>query len=218
MKLPSISFFAIGIFNLLTFCQCNEDLESLDEFSKLFQQKRLHQLTAIKQLLHMNPENQIKLLDSMLNKMTSVLSESQAILAVNTLDISEGKLPTEQKDRTALALVLENTCLASDILLRFPDYMLKRLDKDKQFDVLYKWGLGFINETVSYVMDEATKRLFFLAGQELSAEESSSYVNPYKKPKNEPKKIMFAEEPPQPVKKEKKKKLKRGPRMTKTEL
>lgn len=202
---------------LLTFCLLTcESNEDLDEFSKLFQQKRLHQLTAVKQLLHMSPENQLKLLDSMLDKMTSVLKESQALLTVNTLDISEGKLPAGQKDRTALALVLENTCLASDILLRFPDYMLKKLDKDKQLDVLYKWGLGFINETVSYVMDEATKRLFFLAGQELSSEESNSYTNPYKKPKNEPKKIMFADH--EPPKKEKKKKLKRGPRMTKTEL
>ena len=98
----------------------------------------------------------------MLSKMTNVITESQTILTSSSLDISEGRLPSEQKDRTALALVLENTCLASDILLRFPDYMLKKLSKDKEFGIKYKWGLGFINETVSYVMDDATKRLFFL--------------------------------------------------------
>lgn len=200
---------------LLSLALSNEDLE---EFGKLFQQKRLHQLTAVKQLLNMSPENQLKLLESMMNKMTNVLKESQTILSQNSLDLTQGKLPEEQKDRTALALVLENTCLASDILLRFPDFMLKKLAKDKEFELIYKWGLGFINETVNFVMDEATKRLFFLAGQELKLSENSdpNYVNPYKKPKNEPKKIMFADPPK--VEKKQKKKLKKGPRMSKSEL
>ena len=44
----------------------------------------------------------------------------------------------------------------------------------------YKLGLGFINETISYVMDEATKCLFFLVGQELYKNENDpNYVNPY---------------------------------------
>ena len=122
--------------------------EELDDFIKLFQQKRLHQLTAIKQLLNMSPTSQLKLLDSMLSKMTSVFTESQSVLTSSSLDISQGKLPTEQKDRTALALVLENTCLASDILLRFPDYMLRKLAKDKDFDVMYKWGLGLTKQSL----------------------------------------------------------------------
>ena len=195
--------------------------DELEEFSKMFQHKRIHQLTAVKQLLSMNPENQLRLLDSMLTKMTSVLTESKTILAASNsnLDVAEGKLPAEQKDKSALALVLENTCLASDILLRFPDYMLKKLHKNKEFDVLYKWGLGYINETVSYLMDDATKRLFYLAGQELQlgTENDPSYVNPYKKPKSEPKKIMFTDTPPKNEKKPKKK-IKKGPRMTKSEL
>jgi len=201
---------------MMSMCLANEEL---DEFVKLFQQKRLAQLSAIKQLLNMSPTSQLKLLDSMLSKMTSVFSESQNILTSTSLDISEGKLPNELKDRTALALVLENTCLASDILLRFPDYMLKKLAKDKEFDLKYKWGLGFINETVSYVMDDATKRLFFLAGQELHENENDpNYVNPYKKPKVEPKKIMFADTPPPKADKKPRKKLKKGPRLTKSEL
>ena len=143
--------------------------EDLEEFRTLFQQKRLHQLTAVKQLINMSPKSQLKMLDSMLLKMTSVFSESKAaLLASSDFEMDKNMLlPVTQKDRTALALVLENTCLASDLLLRFPDYMLKKLDKDKDFNVLYKWGLGYINETVNYIMDNSTKRLFFLAGQEL---------------------------------------------------
>ena len=71
----------------------------------------------------------------MLSKMTSVFTESQSVLTSSSLDITQGKLPEEQKDRTALALVLENTCLASDILLRFPDYMLKKLAKGNFFQL-----------------------------------------------------------------------------------
>ena len=79
--------------------------------------------------------SQLKLLDSMLSKMMSVFTESQSVLTSSSLDITQGKLPEEQKDRTALALVLENTCLASDILLRFPDYMLKKLAKGNLFQL-----------------------------------------------------------------------------------
>ena len=54
--------------------------EELEEFQKLFQQKRIQQLTAIKQLLNMSPEKQVKLLDTMLDKMVTVLEESKAHL------------------------------------------------------------------------------------------------------------------------------------------
>lgn len=193
--------------------------KDIKEFQTLFQQKRLHQLSAVKQLLNMNPQNQIKLLDSMLSKMKDVLTESKTTLTSASLELSEGKLPTEQKDKTALALVLENVCLASDILLRFPNYMQKKLGTDKELDTMYKWGLGFVNETVSYVMDKPTKRLFFLAGQEIELiVKDKNYVNPYKKVESEPKKIMFTDSEPPPVTKKPRKKLKKGPRLTKSEL
>ena len=193
--------------------------EELSEFSKMFQQKRFHQLGAIKQLLNMNPEKQVKLLESMLSKMTLVLQESKSTLTAFDLDLNEGKLPEKQSDKTALALVLENVCLACDILLRFPDFMYKKLSENKELDLIYKWGLGFINETVPYVMDDSAKRLFFLAGQELQLSEANTdYVNPYKKPQPaEPKKIMFTNYVPKTEKKAKKK-LKKGPKLSKSEL
>lgn len=189
----------------------------IEEFQKLFRQKRFHQLSAVKQLLNMSPENQIKLLDSMLSKMKSVLFESKTILTSVSLELSEGKLPNEQQEKTALALVLENVCLACDILLRFPNYMQNKLGLDNELDTMYKWGLGFVNETVSYIMDKPTKRLFYLAGVEMSYLKDSKYVNPYKKVESEPKKIMFADHEPTVTKKPRKK-LKKGPRLSKSEL
>ena len=200
---------------------CDEMKENfsaeIEEFQKLFRQKRFHQLSAVKQLLNMSPENQIKLLDSMLSKMKSVLSESKTILTSVSLELSEGKLPNEQQEKTALALVLENVCLACDILLRFPNYMQKKLGLDNELDTMYKWGLGFVNETVSYIMDKPTKRLFYLAGVEMSYLKDSKYVNPYKKVESEPKKIMFADHEPTVTKKPRKK-FKKGPRLSKSEL
>ena len=211
------------LFALIVTIKC-EDLENADgkneveEFQTLFQQKRIHQLSAVKQLLNMNPQNQVKMLDSMLSKMKQVLIESKTLLTSVSMQLSEGKLPSEQKDKSALALVLENVCLASDILLRFPNYMQKKLGSDKELDTMYKWGLGFVNETVSYVMDKPTQRLFFLAGQEIELiVKDKDYVNPYKRVDAEPKKIMFKDTDPVVTKKPRKK-LKKGPRLSRSEL
>ena len=216
MKFTLAFWMLICIWSKTTY---SNELE-LEEFQKLFQQKRIEQLTAIKQLLNMSPEKQVKLLDSMLDKMVTVLEESKARLQGSQVEFNDGQLPDNKLDKTYLALVLENTCLASDILLRFPNYMVDKLHKMKNLEEIYHWGLFFVNETVSYVMDDTTKRLFYLAGQELQLQsEDSSYKNPYKKVKNEPKKIMFADPPEQPSHAKKhKKKIKRGPKLTKSEL
>merc|ERR1719510_2163957 len=216
-----IPIFSIGILCLiltLTFCENSSSTsKEIEEFQTLFQQKRLHQLNAVKQLLNMSPKNQINLLDTMMSKMKAVLTESKTSLTKSSLELSEGNLPSDQMDKTYLALVLENVCLASDILLRFPNYMLKKLKEDKELDTMYKWGLLFVNETVSYVMDKPTKRLFFLAGQEIELiERDANYVNPYKKVESEPKKIMFTDKEPS-VNKKPRKKLKKGPRLSKSE-
>ena len=219
-----IPIFSIGILCLiltLTFCEnSSSSSKEIEEFQTLFQQKRLHQLNAVKQLLNMSPKNQINLLDTMMSKMKAVLTESKTSLTKSSLELSEGNLPSDQMDKTYLALVLENVCLASDILLRFPNYMLKKLQEDNELDTMYKWGLLFVNETVSYLMDKPTKRLFFLAGQEIELlEKDANYLNPYKKVETaEPKKIMFADKEPTVVTKKPRKKLKKGPRMTKSEL
>ena len=216
-----LHYYLVIFIVLKYYVYCGEIKENvsaeIEEFQKLFRQKRFHQLSAVKQLLNMSPENQIKLLDSMLSKMKSVLFESKTILTSVSLELSEGKLPNEQQEKTALALVLENVCLACDILLRFPNYMQNKLGLDNELDTMYKWGLGFVNETVSYIMDKPTKRLFYLAGVEMSYLKDSKYVNPYKKVESEPKKIMFADHEPTVTKKPRKK-LKKGPRLSKSEL
>ena len=81
----------MGFFCLqVTLSVANVNDADLQEFQKLFQQKRLHQLSAIKQLLNMSPEKQEKMLDAMLTKMTSVLEESKSNLIATQIELVEG--------------------------------------------------------------------------------------------------------------------------------
>lgn len=207
-----------------------EGSKDVEEFRRLFQQKRMHQLGAIKQLLTMDPERQVKLLDAMLSKMSGVMTSSQnMLLSSNSEDIGNQQIPRDTNVRDALALAVENTCMASDILLRFPNYMSKKLDKEREFDAAYKWGLQYVTTSAQYLLDDNTKRLFHLATQELGmVDKDPDYHNPYRQQqsdggqKKESRKIMFADDEPAAAKgkkaKKAKKKLQRGPRLASTEL
>jgi hypothetical protein len=192
-----------------------------ENFKRLFQEKRLYQLRAVKQLQSLDPEKQIKLLDAMIVQMLTVLVKSRNKLIESGYEVEGGGLPEDEQLRESLALVVENTCLASDLLLRFPHYFHKKLRNSPELDSTYKWALGFTQEMAESLLDTSAGKLMNLALQELGlVEMSEDYVNPYKKDLNEkerePKKLKFAD-PPQAKKKERKK-LAKGPRMAKSEL
>ena len=117
--------------------------------------------------------------------------------------------PTMEK----VALVLENTCLASDLLMRLPDETSERLKANNAWDSVFKWAINFSSETG--FLDESSQMLLNLASQELGLiEKLPNYTNPYRKEKKPVKKF---DDPPAKKKKEKKK-LQRGPRMSGGEL
>ena len=112
-----------------------------------------------------------------------------------------------------VSLVLENTCLACDLLLRVPDEFSDILKANTDFDSTLKWAIVFASDT-GY-LDDNSKTLLNLASQELGLiEKQDNYVNPYRKEKKPVKKF---DDPP-PKKKKEKKKLVRGPKMTHNEL
>ena len=112
-----------------------------------------------------------------------------------------------------VSLVLENTCLASDLLMRLPDETSDRLKTNSAWDAIFKWAIGFSIDT-GY-LDESSQLLLNLASQELGLiEKQPNYVNPYRKEK---KPVKRFEDPP-PVKKKERKKLQRGPKMSHGEL
>ena len=212
---------------LFSLTACDEETAQLEQntehenFKRLFQEKRLYQLGAVKQLQTLDPEKQTKLLEAMITKMVSVLTLSKTTLMNGGYEIQGGGLPSDEHLREALALVVENTCLASDLLLRFPHFMHKQLRTHQELDLTYKWALGFTQEMAQSLLDSSAVKLMDLALQELGLiERSADYVNPYNKEdykkRGEPKKLKFAE-PPEPKKKDKKK-LAKGPRLSKNEL
>ena len=192
-----------------------------ENFKRMFQEKRLYQLGAVKQLQNLDPEKQTKLLEAMITQMLSVLTKSRSKLLEGGYEVQGGGLPTDQSMREALALVVENTCLASDLLLRFPHFIHKKLKSNQELDATYKWALGFTQEMAQSLLDVSAVRLMDLALQEMGLiERSDDYVNPYKKEdsgkRGEPKKLKFAD-PPEPKKREKKK-FNKGPRLSRSEL
>jgi hypothetical protein len=119
MKCGPLVTFLLSSF-AVSFAETVEAEQKADHknFKRLFQEKRLYQLGAVKQLQTLDPEKQAKLLEAMIGQMLSVLTKSKAALVEGGYEAGGGGLPDDPKLREALALVVENTCLASDLLLR----------------------------------------------------------------------------------------------------
>lgn len=88
------------------------------KFSRGFKEKRLYQLTSVKQLLSKKPEQQAKAVEAAMTKIKAILLRSKAVLESSGVASLEGRLPDEPKAKEAVAFMLENTCFASDFLLR----------------------------------------------------------------------------------------------------
>ena len=195
-----------------------EDSE-IATFRKLFIQKRIIQLGAIKQLKGFDHEKRTKMITAMTKKMFEILSTSRITLEASGVAQAVEDIPKDTKVKDALALVLENTCLASEILLNFPNYMHKFLKEYRDFDAVFRWGLSFSHGIVSgSLIDEHTSKLYKLALMELGVlPKEDGYHNPYLQEEEKPIKKLDFVDAPKPKKKVKKK-LARGPRITKSEL
>lgn len=187
-----------------------EDTKEREVFRKMFALKRGEQLRAVKQLMTFDEERREKLLDSMLDKFFSVLSKSKVELEASGLGLGGiGVFPTNDDAKNALALVMENGCFLSDILLRFPDLLGGKLAGNRDWDTVYKWSVEFVSQ--SGLTDESTDQLMKLAKQESGmVEKDPGYNNPYRHVK---KKVKRFEDPPPPTKKPKKK-IQKGPKMS----
>ena len=198
--------------------ESNIENSELATFKKLFTQKRIIQLGAMKQLKSLGNEKRSKMLAAMTKKMFEILSLNRITLESSGVAQAVQELPKDTKVKDSLALVIENTCLASDILLNFPNYMHKIIKENRDSDAVFRWSLSFSHGLVSEnIIDEHTRKLFKLALMELGVlPKEEGYVNPYLQEEKPIKKLDFAD-PPKPKIKPKKK-LARGPRLTKSEL
>ena len=90
--------------------------------------------------------------------------------------------------------------------------MHKRIQSNKDLDLILKWSVGFVKEIT--LLDDSTVRLLDLCSQEIGViSKDPDYHNPYKITSSAKK----FEEPLPPTKKPRLK-LKRGPKMSKPEL
>jgi len=194
------------------FISGDDGIDDIQKFQKLFMSKRIEQLTAVKNILKLDEAKRKVLLDQITSKLFQVLSSGRVDL--ENLGFVAGLTPfSPGSTMEKVSLVLENTCLASDLLMRLPDETSERLKANNAWDSIFKWAIGFALET-GY-LDESSQILLNLASQELGLiEKQPNYVNPYKKDKKPAKRF---EDPPVKKKKEKKK-LQRGPRMSHGEL
>jgi len=180
---------------------------NLETFQKLFMAKRVEQLAAVKNVLKLEDDKMKIFLDQITLKLFQVLASSHADKNLKFQMDESGKISEKA------SLILENVCLASDLLLRLPDQMSKLLKETKERQEVFKWAVTSSIE--SNLLDESSLKLLNLASQEMGfVEKDPNYINPYKIPKKPAKRF---EEPPPPKKKERKS-LKKGPRMTRDEF
>ena len=95
---------------------------------------------------------------------------------------------------------------------------MKIIKENRDSNAVFRWSLSFSHGLVSgNIIDEHTRKLFKLALMELGVlPKEEEYVNPYLQEEKPIKKLDFAD-PPKPKIKPKKK-LARGPRLSKSEL
>lgn len=188
-------------------CQDKDVDHEVATFQKLFMAKRIEQLSAVKNILKLEDQKRRILLDQITAKLFQVLSSGKSDPELGAKIASETAVPEQA------SLILENTCLASDLLLRLPDQMHRMIKKVEDRVSVFKWAVDFSLETG--LLDESSIKLLSLASQELGlVERDPNYVNPYRVEKKPAKRF---EEPPPPKKKERKK-IKKGPRMSGGEL
>jgi len=180
---------------------------NLEIFHSLFMAKRVEQLQAVKNVLKLEEDKMKIFLDQITVKLFQVLLSSHVNQNLNTNVDENGKVTEE------VSLILENVCLASDLLLRLPDQMSKRIKEKPERLEVFKWAVNFSIE--SNLLDDSSLKLLNLASQEMDfVEADPNYRNPYKVVKKPAKRF---EDPPPPKKKERKS-FKKGPRMSHDEF
>lgn len=176
----------------------------------------MEQLEAIKSFKKITKyEKQYTMITLMAEKVFTTIQNSRAVIEASGYIPGVSPFPVEENARDALSNILENTALFSEIILRFPDIAVLVLKTNNNWDILLQWSIAFSNQ-VQYLLDKSTIKLLHLVSQELNhVERESTYVNPYRKIDS---KVDNDQSEQTVAKKKKKKEIKKGPRLTHTDL
>jgi len=196
--------------NLISSATCDDGAS--DAFLQMFLAKRMEQLQAVKNILLLDVSKQNSFLEQITAKIQDVMSRHKVNLE-NAGYIPGDEFPTDLDIRESFSLILENSCLFCDIALRLPDEIDKRMSARRELQLTIRWAVGYVKDL--QLIDESTRKLLNLCAQEIKlVDRDPDFHNPYRMRKVQQKRF---EDPPVPPKKERKK-LKRGPKMSRTEL
>ncbi|MGH0168114.1 UNVERIFIED_CONTAM: hypothetical protein FKN15_053611 [Acipenser sinensis] len=135
------------LLSLALTASCERRDSSLEIYKRLFETKRRDQLTALKNLVELNDVNQqYKIIDIMLKGLFKVLEDSRAVLIAANVQPDDA-FPQEEKLKEAYSHVVENTAFFGDVALRFPRIVHHYYDRNSNWNLLLRWGLGFCNLT-----------------------------------------------------------------------
>lgn len=198
--------------------QVQAESSPLHLYQLLFREKRKSHREAVKAILGLKTyEKQYKMVNLIMEKMFSTTEEAKVFLMEAGFTPGD-PFPTNEKMRDAMSMIIENTVFFGDILLHLPDITHDLLKRNKQWDLMARWGISFCNDTKVY--EEAELKLLNLMAQELGIiEKDPDYVNPYKSNQKDLQKEiekLLKDSMDEPVRKKKKKRKekKRGPRLS----
>ncbi|XP_028671120.1 coiled-coil domain-containing protein 134-like [Erpetoichthys calabaricus] len=195
---------------------------SLEIYKRLLETKRKDQLTALKNLVELNDVNQqYKIIDIMLKGLFKVLEDSRAVLIAANVH-ADDPFPQDEKLKEAYSHIVENTAFFGDVALRFPKIVHHYFDRNSNWNLLIRWGLGFCNQTG--VFDGGPHgQVLSLMAQELGIiEKSPDFTNPYRTERDDVlhtadafRKVLREEEKRR-RKEEKRKEIRKGPRISRS--
>lgn len=197
----------------------SETDDALKLYRRLLRQKRISHLEAIKAIVELGSyEKQFKMIDLILTKLFSVMADNRIKLMENGF-VAGDAFPSLENVRDAFSIVTENTAFMGEITLRLPDMTHALLNKNKEWQLLVRWAVGFCNDT--NVFERKDSELLHLMAQELGIiEMSPDYINPFRedikleKIADKIEKEMHEKEKKLQKKDKKEKKKRKGPKMT----
>lgn len=147
----------------------------------MYKHRRAKQLQAVKAFQRLKSyEKQYEMVEILSKDIFSMLEMGRTQLESSGYIPGVSSFPNDEETKIALALVLENTALFGEIVLRLPDIAVRIMRLHRDWTLIYQWCLTFLHED-HYLIDKATLKLMDLVQQELNyTTRKPDYHNPYR--------------------------------------
>lgn len=180
-----------------------------------FAAKRKQHLDAVQTLMTLKRyEQKHEMIRRIFEKIFDVVIESRA--KVENSDYILGDALPQSAIVEDILQILDNCAFFGNLVLKFPDITKRLLKDNNQWVEMYKWGFTF--SISSNLLDQISLKMFNLTAQQLELiPKSEDFVNPYEESHQKKLRKSFTK-PMNNNNKTRKKKIERGPRLSKSEL